>query len=133
MPHCIWPSQTARELAREACPSMKTKVECLPHHNCWEWKFDGVALILTKFKFIVLPAIIIDVGFLLLVIIIASQCWLTHLQVPAHSIGAGSEVFHTLAANETQVVMAGLQLNYQHSLILSFSAPQTEGQPTLPS
>ena len=110
---------------------VKTKVKWLLHHDCWGWRFNRAAIILAKFKLVILPAIIINVRFLLLVVVIASWHWLTQLWVLLHSIGTGSEVFHAPTANEAQVVMAGLQVIFHHALVLPFfSPPQTEGWPT---
>ena len=117
-----------------SCPAMNTDVEWQSHHNCLGCEVDGVTLILIECKLIIIsPATVIVDRFLLPVIIVADAGWcqLTQLRVRAQGISAHGKVFHTVAANESQVVMASLQVIYHCTLVLSFfSAPQTEGQPT---
>ena len=90
---------------------MNTEVEQQSHHNCLGCEVDGVTLILIEFKLtIISPATVIVDRFLLPVIIVADAGWcqLTQLGVPTHGISAHGKVLHTVAANESHVVMASL-------------------------
>ena len=90
---------------------MNTKVEWQSHHDCSGCAVDGAMLILIECELVIIFSAIVSITrFLLLVVVIidASQCWLTQVKVPAHGIGAHGKVFHTAAANESQVVMASL-------------------------
>ena len=115
-------------------PGMNTKVEQQSHHDCLGCEVNGVTLILIECELIIIFSTIVIIDRFLLLFIIVNAGWyhLTQLGVLVCGIGAHGKVFHAVAANKSQVVMVSLYVVYHYTLVLSFSTPWTEGQPTLP-